>query len=263
MGKKKQSKGRVEMGLFAIVITLLSLSFMSGAGFGSSYLPKVDGELQLAVPIGSNVSYFIYPQNMENKTLLVKINITDENNLLVNQLQDYYEVPAQTSSDSIKIELVFHLDNNTELIEKKYPIKFEVLSTYKTEDVTNIVSFSPLGFSKSFFVVGKPAQSSQTIPPIVEPVYVPSTSGGGGGSKSKDEPNIPPPKRPDTINPEPTNPIIPEPVANEQDNEGLLGTEITEPEKSQGGNNTLIIIIIIGLLVIAGITIIVKKYGDM
>jgi len=253
------------MGLFAIVITLLSLSFMSGAGFGSTYLPKVDGELQLGVPIGSNVSYFIYPQNMENKTLLVKINVTDENNLLVNQLQDYYELPPQTSSDDVKIELVFHLDNNTELIGKKYPIKFDVLSTYKSEDVTSIVSFSPLGFSKSFFVVGKPAQTSQVIPPIIEPVYVPTTSGGGGGGgNSKSEDDLP------TTLPRPTTtqPATTETTTDEPNDEGLLtgegvGTKVTEPEKTGKGSNTLIIITIIGIIAIVGITILVKKYGDI
>jgi len=259
MTNKNKDIGRIGGVLFAMLITLFSLCFISGAGFGSTYLPKVDGELQLGIPIGSNVNYFIYPQNMENKTLLVKINITDENNLLVNQLQDYYEIPPQTSSDDVKIELTFHLANDTELIGKKYPIKFDVLSTYKTEDITNIVSFSPLGFSKSFFIVGEPAEI--IIPPIVEPVYVPTTSSGGGsGSSSKGTTN----SLQKPVLPKPT---ITEPTTNKPNDEGLLtnsgGTKTTEPEQTGKGSNALFIIIIIGTIVIVGVTIIVKKYGDM
>ena len=245
--------------LFTIVITLFSLCFISGAGFGSSYLPDVNGEHQLRVPIGSNVSYFIYPQNFDEKILLVKINITDGSNLLVNQLQDYYEVPPNTSSDEIKIELIFSLENNTELIGKKFPVKLDVLSTYKTNETSSIVTFSPLGFSKSFFVIGEPAVVG--IPPIIQPVLVqPSSSSSSGGSGSsgtpttkKETPVITENKPVETTNPEP---ITSEP---ETTNEPA-GTIITEPTNN---HNLLIIIIIVGLIVVIGISIIVKKYGEI
>jgi len=260
MTNKNKDIRRMGLVLFTIVITLFSLCFISGAGFGSSYLPDVNGEHQLRVPIGSNVSYFIYPQNFDEKILLVKINITDGSNLLVNQLQDYYEVPPNTSSDEIKIELIFSLENNTELIGKKFPVKLDVLSTYKTNETSSIVTFSPLGFSKSFFVIGEPAVVG--IPPIIELVLVStsssSSSGGGGGSGTtttkKETPVITENKPVEITTPKTTATNEPE-TASEP-----AGTTITEPTNN---HNLLIVIIIVGLIVAIGITIIVKKYGEM
>jgi len=182
MDTKKSNKiGRIGLFLFVIGLTLFSLYFVSGAGFGSSYLSKIDGELYLEVPIGSDVSYFIYPQNFENEILLVKVNVTDTSNVMKNELEDYYEIPKNTSSDEYKIELVFHLANDTSLIGKKFPFKFEVLSTYKDEN-SGFVTFNPLGFSKSFYVVGKLPEvitPPVTPPAVTQPVLTGGSSGGG------------------------------------------------------------------------------------
>jgi hypothetical protein len=259
MKKKNRNTGGIGRYLLTIVITLFSLCMISGAGFGSSYLPKVDGEMQMEIPIGSNVSYFIYPQNFDDKILLVKVNVSEGKDVLVNQLQDYYEIPINTSSDNIKIELIFHLANDTELIGKKFPVSYSIFSTYKLDDTSGIVTFSPLGFSKSFVVIGKPA--IVTIPPVVQPpvtqpVLTGSSSGSSSGGSSVIKPRTPVTPAQTTTNPatqtnEPELNLITNPTTDEPN--------ITEPKKS----NALLIVIIVGVIVIVGVTLIVKKLGDI
>lgn len=259
MAKKNNNTKRIELVLLTIVITLFSMCFISSAGFGSSYLPKVDGESQLSVPIGSNVSYFIYPQNMESKTLLVKIDVTDENNTLLNTLQDYYEVPPNTSSDDIKIELVFALANDTTLIGKKFPVSYSVLSTYKTNESSTIVSFSPMGFSKTFYVVGKDPVIHEVIPPIIEQVLTSSSSGSGGGggsSKTKKITTTTTTNPTEEISPNIDTPPIP-PLENPVNDTTIIGIPI-----SGKTIKTFAILIFIGLIAIVGIIFTIKKFKD-
>jgi hypothetical protein len=258
MERKNKNMGGMSRVLLTIVITLFSLYFISGAGFGSSYLPEVNGETYLEVPIGSNVSYFVYPQNFENKTLVVKINVTDENNTMINHLQDYYEIPPNTSSDNFKIELIFSLGNNTNLIDKKFPVKYEILSTYKINGSSSTVTFNPVGFTKSFFVIGKLPKA--IILPVV--IQTPSSSGGGGGTpKVTKTTNTTPTKtilKNQTLVPEPTKNEIPATTDKPKLDE-LFNPNIAEPT----GENNWIIIGLIAMIVIIAITFIVKRKGEM
>lgn len=256
MKRKNKNIGGMSRVLLTIVITLFSLYFISGAGFGSSYLPEVNGETYLEVPIGSNVSYFVYPQNFENKTLVVKINVTDENNTMINHLQDYYEIPPNTSSDNFKIELIFSLENNTNLVDKKFPVKYEILSTYKINGSSSTVTFNPVGFTKSFFVVGK-LPKIIILPVVIQP---PSSSGGEGTPKATKTTTTPA----KTILKNQT--LVPETPKNETPAttdkpklDELFNPNIAEPT----GNNNWIIIGLIVMIVIIAITFIVKRKGEM
>lgn len=161
--KTINSEKKIGLSLFLLVGIILSvMGFTSGAGFGSSYLPNNT----LEIPIGSNSSYFIYPQNFDNETLLVKINITNGNNIVLNDLNSIYEIPPNTESDSYKIGIIIGLANETGLIGQKFPISYQVFSTFKTNE-TGIVTFNPIGYTKSFFVMGK---DRILIIPIIPPV---------------------------------------------------------------------------------------------
>jgi len=220
--------------MILLVFTLLSLCFVSAGGFGSSYVPKVDGIMQLGIPIGHNSSYFIYPQNSGDKILLVQIVIDEGSEVLINELEEYYEIPAQTLSDDFKIELVFGLDNNPDLIGQKFPVKYSVLTTYKDETGGAMVSFNPVEFSKKLIVIGEP--EANYLPPR------PSALGN-----------------------------IPKDVESKEELLQLLvDTNIEEqnannPEEDEEdtGSNTLPIILGVGVLVIVGTSVIVKKYGDI
>jgi hypothetical protein len=140
-----------------IVIT----SFLVSAGFGSTYIPEINGKDILQVPIGTSSNYYIYPQNFEDKILLVKVKILNGSEIITNILQETYEIPINTTSDDFPIKLIFKLENKSELIGKEYFISYEILTTYKGNDTEGIVSFSPIGYKKSFYVKG------------IEPIYVP------------------------------------------------------------------------------------------
>jgi hypothetical protein len=159
---------KTDMKAILIIGFILLFANLVEAGFGSTYLPKVNGNNIFEIPIGSNQSYFIYPQNFENQTLLIKINITDKNKLIKNTLQDIYEIPPNTKSDEFEIEIIIGLENKTELINQTFLISYQVLSTLKGNETSSIITFSPIGFEKSFFVVGKEYQ------PIITPTPTPS-----------------------------------------------------------------------------------------
>lgn len=182
--KCKIKEGRIELPLSIIVAVTLFILFIngvSGAGFGSSYLEKVNGTMEMNIEIGHNVSYFIYPQNFDNRTLLIKINITDTNRTLLNTLQDVYEIPPNTESDDYKIEMIFGLANRTNLINQSFPVSYAVLSTFKTNDTGATVSFSPIGYTKIFNVKGIEQIQEQTTPVNTTTT---TTTGGGGSSSS-------------------------------------------------------------------------------
>jgi hypothetical protein len=168
---------------YRIVIYLIGVVLLLGlvsAGFGSSYIPEISGKDTLQIPINSNSNYFIYPQNSEDKILLVKVKILNGSNLLTNTLQDIYEVPINTSSDEFPIKLIFKLNNDTTLIGKEFFFAYELLSTLKGNETDGLVTFNPIGYKKSFYIKG------------IEPVVVnntqtttsTSTGGGGGGGNT-------------------------------------------------------------------------------
>ena len=171
--KQKKCKIREGIGLslyLLVAITLFScfIGLGSSAGFGSSYIPKINNVSEIDIEVGHNVSYFVYPQNFDNKTLLVKINLTDINGTLLNSLNDVYEIPPNTSSDDFKIEMIFGLANNTALINQSFFVSYAVLSTFKDENTSAVVSFSPIGYTKTFYVKG--------IDRIVIPIIVNQTN---------------------------------------------------------------------------------------
>jgi hypothetical protein len=147
--------------IFCYLISVILLSGLASAGFGSTYIPEINGKNILQVPIGVNSNYYIYPQNFENKILLVKIKILNGSEILTNTLQETYEVPINTTSDDFPINLIFKLENKSELIEKEFFVSYEILSTYKENGTEGLVSFSPIGYKKSFYIKG------------IEPVYIP------------------------------------------------------------------------------------------
>lgn len=160
---KYKIQKRIELFLLLVVaITLFTGFLVSGAGFGSTYIEKVNGTSIINIEIGHNQSYFVYPQNFENKTLLIKINLTDVNRTLLNVLNDVYEIPPNTTSDDFKIEMIFGLVNNTALINQSFPVTYSVLSTFKDENTSAVVSFSPIGYTKTFYIKGIEQLSEQT-----------------------------------------------------------------------------------------------------
>jgi len=227
MKNQNKNTGRVTI---CLLVFTLSLCLVSAGGFGSSFVPKVNGQMQLEVPIGTDVSYYIYPQNSEDKVLLVKIEIIDENNIMTKELEEQYEIPALTSSDDYKIELVFSLEDNPDLIGQEFPIEYSILSTYKEGESSGIVTFNPVGFTKKMTIkgVGKDAVVS---------------------ARPK------PPARTEEI----------DLLVAEIEGENIVADEIIEEEEEPEGegSNTLPILLGVGVLVIVGTSIVVKKYGDV
>jgi len=171
--------------IFCYLVSIILLIGLASAGFGSSYVPEINGEKVIQIPIGTSSDYFIYPQNFDNTILLVKVNILNGSEVLANTLQESYEVPVNTSSDEFPIELTFRLENNSELIGKEYFVSYEILSTFKQENETGIVTFSPVGYKKSFYVEGieyVPEPVNNTPTPTPAPSTITSSGGGGGGS---------------------------------------------------------------------------------
>jgi hypothetical protein len=130
-----------------ITIVMLNLAF---AGFGSSYLEDVNGTKYLYVQPGVVQSYFIYPQNLNNETLYIKIQVEDVNKTLQNSLKDAYAIPANTDSDKYPIELKFKVPSNTPL-GTNYPVKYSVYSATEVNN-SGMVQFGDVGYEKSFFV---------------------------------------------------------------------------------------------------------------
>lgn len=170
--------------IYKIMIFLIGIILFLGlinAGFGSTYIPEINGKDTLQIPIGSSSNYFIYPQNSEDKILLVKVKILNGSNLITNTLQEIYEVPINTSSDEFPIKLIFKLNNDTSLIGKEFFFAYELLSTLKGNETEGLVTFNPIGYKKTFYIKG--------IEPIIQSVnntqnntptpHTHTTSGGG------------------------------------------------------------------------------------
>lgn len=150
-------KIKIDKRAYKIVIFLIGVVLLLGlinAGFGSTYIPEISGKDTLQIPIGSSSDYFIYPQNSEDKILLVKVKILNGSNLLTNTLQEIYEVPINTSSDEFPIKLIFKLNNDTLLIGKEFFFAYELLSTLKGNETEGLVTFNPIGYKKTFYIKG-------------------------------------------------------------------------------------------------------------
>jgi len=133
-----------------LFLFILGLSGLVNAGFGSTYLPEIDGTPTLILDTGETSSYFIYPQNSDSESRLIKIEITDENNLIKNKLEESYEIPPYTESDDFPIELKISLPSNVEKGEV-FSIEYSVLAK---EDKLNggMVNFNPTGYYKKINV---------------------------------------------------------------------------------------------------------------
>ena len=237
--------------LFCFLFLILVLGSVS-AGFGSTYIPNINGKNTLQIPIGSNSDYFIYPQNSGDKILLVKINILNGSDLISNTLQETYEIPVNTSSDEFPIKITFKLNNDTELIGKEFYFAYELLSTYKGNETDGLVTFSPIGYKKSFYVKGiEPVIVPQPIVNTTTPI---NNQGGGGGGSSSHTPvkNI-------------TNNTIPKPQPNPVPN--ITKTEPTIVQNSiiptttpTGSNIWIYLSVIGGICVLVFIIFLIKSF---
>lgn len=135
-----------------LILGMVLFPIVEGAGFGSTYLPKIDNIDTAEIPIGSNFNYFIYPQNFENKTLLIHINFTKGQDLIKNQIPETFEILPNTQSDDFPIEIIFGIDDNQVLIGKRYEIEYKIQSAYKGEQTSGGVAFSPIGYAKEFTI---------------------------------------------------------------------------------------------------------------
>jgi len=135
--------------IYATIIILFMIGTVS-AGFGSTYLPTIDGTPTLVLNSGDSSSYFIYPQNLEAESIYVQVVLTDENNIVTNKLKDSYEIPANTQSDSFPIELKLKVPSNAEL-GQVFSVEYSVLTTKKSLN-GGMVNFNPTGYFKKINV---------------------------------------------------------------------------------------------------------------
>jgi len=220
--------------LFFSILMLGSVS----AGFGSTYLPDINGKNTLQMPIGSNSDYYIYPQNAETKVMLVKIKILNGSDLISNTLQEIYEVPVNTASDEFPIKITFKLNNDTSLIGKEFYFAYEILSTLKGNE-TGLVTFNPIGYKKFFYIKG--LEPVKITLPIVN-VTTPTTNQNGGGSSR----TIPVRNATDIITPKPQQPQNLTPNTNDEPN------LVVPSEIPTGSNSWIYLLIIGGLFVFSG-----------
>lgn len=149
--------------MMAILVVTIVMMNVASAGFASTYLPKEDGKLIFEVEPGIVSDYFIYPQNLGEETQFIKIVLTDPNSTVQNTLEESYEILPNTQSDEFPIKIEIKVPSNTP-IGTLFPVSYEILTTDENPD-QGIVSFSPVGFSKSFYVrVGQLEEGNK--PPI-------------------------------------------------------------------------------------------------
>lgn len=147
------------MALLIVVTFMISLV---SAGFGSTFLEKKNGKLIFEVEPGIVRDYFIYPQNLGNETQYLKIVLSDPNDTVQNRLKDVYEIMPNTQSDEFPIKLEIKVSDRT-LPGTSFPLSYEVFTTDKKPD-NGMVSFSPVGFGKSFYVEVKKLESDKPFP---------------------------------------------------------------------------------------------------
>lgn len=136
--------------IMAILVVTIVMMNVASAGFASTYLPKEDGKLIFEVEPGVVSDYFIYPQNLGEESQFIKIVLTDPNSTVQNTLEESYEILPNTQSDEFPIKIEIKVPSNTP-IGTLFPLSYEILTTDENPN-QGIVSFSPVGFSKSFYV---------------------------------------------------------------------------------------------------------------
>lgn len=239
-----------KLGLVRTIYIFLSISLILmavipavSAGFASSYVPTIDGKPVIVGEAGQTYSYYIYLQNLDSDEINNAITISNGKNLLTNTLSEYYTVPGNTESDSYPVELKIKLPSvETGIV---YQITYSVKSS--SEDASGVVTFSPVGFDKTFYIsVGTPDWSKliEDAQPIVVEVPVPTPTGssggggGGGGTVTINNSNIT-----DTEDVK-----KPEPKIDHLTN----GLDVVNPADQEKSSNKIIIFIssIIGLVII-------------
>lgn len=136
--------------MMAILVVTIVMMNVASAGFASTYLPKEDGKLIFEVEPGVISDYFIYPQNLGEETQYIKVVLTDPNSTVQNTLEENYEILPNTQSDEFPIKIEIKVPSDTP-IGTLFPLSYEILTTNENPN-QGMVSFSPVGFSKSFYV---------------------------------------------------------------------------------------------------------------
>jgi len=147
--------------LFTIVVITLFMANMVYAGFASTYLPKEDGKLILEIEPGVVSDYFIYPQNLGEEKQLIKIVLNDPNNTVQNLLEESYEIMPDTQSDEFPIKLEIKVPRGT-LAGTSFPVSYEIL-TAEGDVEKGLVSFSPIGFEKTFYIRVKELEKNNSL----------------------------------------------------------------------------------------------------
>lgn len=137
--------------LIGLLLTLFLVGFVS-AGFASSFLEKIDGKLTMVGEQGQVKEYFIYPQNMDEKEDIIKIQITSGSEMLVEPLEDSYTIPQGTESDEFPIKLLIKIPEGEPGM--RFSFGYSVLSSQESDE-TGMVKFSPVGYEKNFDVMIK------------------------------------------------------------------------------------------------------------
>ncbi|MBR9705965.1 hypothetical protein GOV14_02950 [Candidatus Pacearchaeota archaeon] len=146
----------LEFKISFIFLFFLFLIGLVSAGFASSYLPTIDGKQTLVVKQGIEKVYSIYPQNMGEKTTYIKINLSDSEGIVVNELEELYEIPPNTKSDNFEIKLNIKVPKKTEP-GTTYSLTYKVLSSTEKSS-TGFVTFGPVGYTKTFVVMVEKAE---------------------------------------------------------------------------------------------------------
>ena len=131
------------------------------AGFASTYLPKEDGKLILEIEPGVVSDYFIYPQNLGEEKQLIKIVLNDPNNTVQNLLEESYEIMSNTKSDEFPIKLEIKVSRGTPA-GTSFPVSYEIL-TAEGDVEKGLVSFSPIGFEKTIYVMVKELEKNNSL----------------------------------------------------------------------------------------------------
>ena len=190
-GEAMKIKKLVSFLFFIGIILVLLLNFVS-AGFGSSYLPYIDGKLTLVTSPEIDNSYYIYPQNTQSTTAYIKINILVGEGILKNSLESQYAIPANTLSDGYPIKLNLNIPKS--INGTAYKFTYSVLTG--SDNSNGTIYFSPVGFEKTIYISnGNPDwnkivelgnQTQVDEEPIIPPVIhsVPSSGGSSSGGVS-------------------------------------------------------------------------------
>lgn len=139
----------IKRNLTVIVIILVFMIIpLVSAGFASSYLPTVDGKQVLQGTAEQTYSYYIYLQNLESQSVVIKIEILEGNSMITNTISNEYTVPANTQSDSFPVELKIKVPSGA--IGTLYKLKYSVISS--TINGSGMIVFDPVGFDKTIYI---------------------------------------------------------------------------------------------------------------